>query len=774
MNISRFFGSTNREALRQVRLALGPDALIVSNRRVNGGVEILAADPTFVAQQGAQASSPPAVNSATPELMHEIGAMRGALERRMDDLLWGNQLKQSSQAATIFQALLRCGFSTALLRAMLKQLPARLSTRGAQEWVRSELIRNLPVLQNEDTLWQPGRTLALVGPTGVGKTTTIAKLAARVVKRHGSDSLALLTTDTYRIGAYEQLKIYGELLKVPVKIIHSAQELTAVLRSIPSDVTVLIDNVGVSQRDRYVAEQTAMLTATERHVTRLLVLNASSHGDTLDEVARRYSTDDKAPLQGCIVTKADEASSLGAVLDTAIRYRLPIHYVSTGQKVPEDLDYLSADRLVDKAMVLEQKSTKLYAPSQADLAALMAIAEPANDGINRDSRGNVDHLLTVLLSDGNMMEDVTKYQTFQHACAAVEDFFPTAHAWDIWQAFTTQKSGADVETLPFISRMMRDVHTQGGAEPDCPNIVVHGETAMGDTTDQKGVLRLSLLFNIEGEGLASAAQQADLPGGWWSSRGKMTSTGLSARQALRIQILTLRDSWPDSALIHTFEGGSQSLWRELVGENVNWLSRIGTTSRFIHNGHLTTVSALGRRLEHQLLSDFPIKNIRSTPDSGRYAEISVWVASDLVNLRGRGAADAQSLLLVSVRLTDRRTGHLYKQLFGVAHVPDFSVDVAQLAVALVTGYQSRILLRCASRLCSMVRTGSQASQTPLKMLLMSQSVLASWSLMNQPNSIGKAVGYLTGSKTPSLMAFSTALPKLFTLKKWSGDVTGSS
>src|SRR5690554_5794722 len=165
MNISRFFGSTNREALRQVRLALGPDALIVSNKRVNGGVEILAADPTSVPEDATKATvttqnSPPPAD----DVMREIGAMRGALESRIDDLVWGNQLKQSSHAATLFQSLLGCGFSTALLRAMLKRLPSGISIRAAQEWVRIELSKNLPVLANEDDLWTPGLTHALVGP----------------------------------------------------------------------------------------------------------------------------------------------------------------------------------------------------------------------------------------------------------------------------------------------------------------------------------------------------------------------------------------------------------------------------------------------------------------------------------------------------------------------------------------------------------------------------------------------------------------------------------
>src|SRR3546814_9876122 len=136
--------------------------------------------------------------------MSAIGEMRGALEARMDDLMWGNQLRRVPQAAALFQTMLGFGFSTALLRAMLKRLPEALSGKAAVQWVRQELIAHLPVLESEDDLWTRGRAIALVGPTGGGKTTSIANLAARCVRGAGPDSMVLLTTDTYRIGAHDQ------------------------------------------------------------------------------------------------------------------------------------------------------------------------------------------------------------------------------------------------------------------------------------------------------------------------------------------------------------------------------------------------------------------------------------------------------------------------------------------------------------------------------------------------------------------------------------------
>src|SRR5690554_5123876 len=277
MNISRFVGSTTREAMRQVRLALGPDALIVSNKRVNGGVEILATDATSAAAAAAQQGghAPAAVQQPAPrpvetrvEVMSAIGEMRGVLETRMDELMWGNQLRRVPQAAVLFQTMLGFGFSTALLRAMLKRLPEALSGKAAIQWVRNELITHLPVLESEDALWTQGRALALVGPTGVGKTTTVAKLAARCVRRFGASGLVLITTDTYRIGAHEQLKIYGRMMGVTVHVAQDRTELAQLIAAADPDTRILIDNVGISQRDRHVGEQAAMLSGLPRPVER--------------------------------------------------------------------------------------------------------------------------------------------------------------------------------------------------------------------------------------------------------------------------------------------------------------------------------------------------------------------------------------------------------------------------------------------------------------------------------------------------------------------------
>src|SRR5690606_23340416 len=214
MKLSRFVGATSRDVMRQVRETLGSDALIVSNRSVPEGIEVLATLDDPPADQPAplpEASLP--VVQAPPTSAAEsagaleaaIGALRGALESRLDGLLWGGAEApgREPQRAALFRALLDAGFSARLVRAMLERLPAGLDLRQAQSWARNELVTHLPILACEDDLLAQGGVFALVGPTGVGKTTTLAKLAARCVAREGRQRVAMLTSDNFRIGALE-------------------------------------------------------------------------------------------------------------------------------------------------------------------------------------------------------------------------------------------------------------------------------------------------------------------------------------------------------------------------------------------------------------------------------------------------------------------------------------------------------------------------------------------------------------------------------------------
>lgn len=433
MKVKKFIAATSREALRKVRDALGPDAVILSNRAVDGQVEILALDhedvaslaapvadsemgqpqpqlqhfddlaPTpapyaprrmqdavparaacaYTAQAAAPAHVEPAPTYAerrapAPEptidmtamtamtsmmsaaiaqakesaaaemsgMMNEIRAMRGLMETQLAELSWNATAQREPHKATVLREMLAAGFSATLARYMIEKMPAAKDAADAMRWVKTVLARNLNTIGNEDAMLEQGGVFALVGPTGVGKTTTTAKLAARCVMRHGPDKLALITTDAYRIGGHEQLRIYGKILGVMVHSVKDEADLRIALKELKNKHTVLIDTIGMSQRDHMVAEQVAMLSSSGAEVKRLLCLNSTATNETLNEVVRAYQG---SGLHGAIMTKMDEAASIGGVLDIVIRQKLNLHYISNGQRVPEDLHVADRNLLVDCA-----------------------------------------------------------------------------------------------------------------------------------------------------------------------------------------------------------------------------------------------------------------------------------------------------------------------------------------------------------------------------------------------------------------------------------------
>jgi len=381
---------SSREALRLVRERLGPDAIVLSNRVTADGVEIVgmleppdagttAATPLPAAPNQPPAPPPSALKPLRPaavsasddkSVLREIHSMRGMIEEQLAGLAWNEKQRSDPVRGHLLRTLLGAGFSARLAKDSLANLPIGQSYASGMDYVKSELARQMPLLENEDALMDEGGVYALVGPTGVGKTTTTAKLAARCVMRFGSGKLALVTTDSYRIGAYEQLRIYGQILGVSVHAVKDAADLDRVLADLRDKHMVLIDTVGMSQRDRAVSDQIAMLCGASRPVKRLLLLNASSHGDTLNEVVQAYRHGEQragsTDLAGCIFTKVDEATHPGALIDMAIRHQLPVHYISTGQKVPEDLMLGDRNVLIDSVFQAKSRSA-LFVPGEADL-----------------------------------------------------------------------------------------------------------------------------------------------------------------------------------------------------------------------------------------------------------------------------------------------------------------------------------------------------------------------------------------------------------------------
>lgn len=309
------------------------------------------------------------------ELEQEIKFLRNMLEGQLASFAWGEIGRRQPAKLELMRRLLAAGFSPALARQMLEKMPAGFDSAKGLPWLKSTLINNLRVVAKGHDLVDAGGVYALVGPTGVGKTTTVAKLAARCTLKFGANQVALITTDSFRIGAHEQLRIYGKILGIPVYAVKEEGDLQFTLSDVRDKHLVLVDTVGMSQRDQRVAEQVAFLCGNSREVKRLLLLSGNAQGSTLDDVVGAYRG---AGLDGCILTKIDEGVNIGTALDVIIRHRLLLHYVTNGQRVPEDLHLANPIYLVDR--VFKQSNEQSAFSPQDEEFSLVVAAGAAGDG----------------------------------------------------------------------------------------------------------------------------------------------------------------------------------------------------------------------------------------------------------------------------------------------------------------------------------------------------------------------------------------------------------
>ncbi len=369
MSVRRFVGANSRDVMRQVRETLGEDALIVANRRTEGGVEILAMADEAI-DHFEPSPEPAPTETPPPPAQDPMQAMSERLLREMQDMRALLANSQSSHAASptpaaptgtaakLRQLLWNVGFSSELGNELLAGMPeplARLdgNSEAPLQWLRQQLMDRLCVLSDEPSFFDQTGIVALVGPTGVGKTTTTAKLAARFVMRHGTRPVALVTTDSFRIGAHEQLRIYARLLDTPMYALDAEQPIDDLLGRLQGKQWVIIDTVGMSQRDQRVIEQIAHLQGGRSRVRLVLLLNAASQPETLEEVVLRYRQAARAAgaeLDDCIITKQDEAGRLAPVLDIIMRHGMRVLFGSNGQQVPEDMAIAAPGALVDQAL----------------------------------------------------------------------------------------------------------------------------------------------------------------------------------------------------------------------------------------------------------------------------------------------------------------------------------------------------------------------------------------------------------------------------------------
>jgi len=438
MKIKRYVAADMRQALKLVRDEQGPDAVILSTRHLDEGLELIAAvdydetlveyamgrggaragnvrseadtgwhdeipgrEPASVADpepdrvslsselpvddsaEEQQVASPAAAKSrstqtartrreaqaaavsgeqpqvaAIPEsslvsMRREISVLKRMLETQISSLAWNDMSRRHPVRAAVLRDLIRMGLAPDLAQDLASRAPVK-EGDSAATWrgALGALARQMTFVETDPLA--AGGVIALVGPTGVGKTTTIAKLAARYALKNGLEKMALISADDYRIGAQEQLFIYGRQLNVPVYVARNADELRQRIERLTHADLIMIDTAGVSQRDTRLVRALESLQLEGRPVASYLVLAANAQMESIDEAVAAFS---RMPLAGSIITKLDEAASLGGVLSVLARHKLPVTWVADGQEVPENLRRASARHLISQAVGLMKKSS---------------------------------------------------------------------------------------------------------------------------------------------------------------------------------------------------------------------------------------------------------------------------------------------------------------------------------------------------------------------------------------------------------------------------------
>lgn len=458
MKVKRFFAPDMRQAMRRVRDEIGPDAVIVSNHRVAGGVEVVAAHENDyeVAQQeftrkkkvtqkrqgqidvltkGRDGNLEGELQKARMQIAEANQTERqnydatGKVNRQLDaddedlrSILTSLKQRQKQKANVAFQNSLSAsaldenslgldlqdelsmqssssgGANDQMIRSMqdeiaqLKNLLSqqlatsqmggsahskppvqrKLELLGVSEKLSSHLLSSMDVQVSPDKAWKSalsklsesipvlgedfierGGMIAFVGPTGVGKTTTIGKLAARYVLKYGSSSLALVTTDTFRIAAHEQLRTFGRILDVPVRVVDATNSLDDVLHSLRNKRLVLIDTAGLNAQEPHSEAQLEMLEGVSLRLKKLLVVSCSSQRRVVEQAYNAYK---RLGLNGCVLSKMDESGSLGEAISLIVEKGLPVTYVTDGQRIPDDIDVAKKNELVSRAVITAQRA----------------------------------------------------------------------------------------------------------------------------------------------------------------------------------------------------------------------------------------------------------------------------------------------------------------------------------------------------------------------------------------------------------------------------------
>ncbi|MEE1920421.1 flagellar biosynthesis protein FlhF [Pseudomonas sp. 148P] len=427
MQVKRFFAADMRQAMKLVRDELGADAAIIGNRRIAGGVELTAAldyklsalaprvpnveledelrkTESRIATAQAELSSrndtdtgnrqlfaglpltasEPLVETRLEELApapapapvapaidprlfdsmrSELSGLRELLEVQLGSLAWSQLQGAKPHQANLWRRLQRIGLSGPLSRDLLDLTQDIVDPRHGWRMLLAHLARMIHVPEVEPI--EEGGVIAMVGPAGMGKTTTLAKLAARYVLKYGAQNLALVSMDSFRIGAQEQLKTLGRILNVPVTHVDPGQSLAQALEPLLRKRVVLIDTAGLQASDPALRMQLETLAGRGIQAKNYLVLATTSQKQVLSAAYHSYK---RCGLAGCILTKLDETASLGEVLSLAISHELPVAYLTDGPRIPDDLHLPRRHQLVSRAVSVQMQDE----PSEEAMADMFA------------------------------------------------------------------------------------------------------------------------------------------------------------------------------------------------------------------------------------------------------------------------------------------------------------------------------------------------------------------------------------------------------------------
>lgn len=409
MQVKRFFAADMRQAMKLVRDELGADAAIIGNRRLAGGVELVAAlnyqlpnelvrEPNLqleaelrktqemiasaqvemaIRSESEQTQPAPVAPVAPPAprrdpestegmldaVRSELTGLRELIEMQLGTMVWGNIQENRPLIANLWRRMQRIGLPVDVSKRLMDEVSDETDSRRAWRIVLAHLARSLIVPEREPL--EEGGVIALVGPAGMGKTTTLAKMAARYVLKHGAKNIALVSMDGYRIGAQEQLKTLGKILNVPVTQVEPGESLIEALEPLRKKRLVLIDTAGLPTADPALRQQLDALAAADLNARNYLVLAATSQEQVLRATYQSYK---RCGLAGCVITKLDEALSLGEILGVLVSEKLPLAYLADGPRIPDDLHTPRSHQLVSRAVRMQMSED----PSEDLMADMFA------------------------------------------------------------------------------------------------------------------------------------------------------------------------------------------------------------------------------------------------------------------------------------------------------------------------------------------------------------------------------------------------------------------